>query len=378
MDAISRSGIFLVVVLSIAVAASSAVASGVKRRKKPVLVVLPFTSPHRFSAMGRNAQSTFVTGLIKTRRVRVVQPDMVARILNRHGLRWTGVLDAQMLRSIGRRFKAKYVMAGKLRWVGDVYTLSVHVMDVRTLETTFADDVDFSSVRKMRIATRLAARRITAQIVGVGSQPAGQAEMFISTNARAFYDAAAACVEAVKRVIEACRFRGEIVNADATRRTITIKGDGLNALKKGVPLDVLDPNTIDGPTSVGTAYVTKIGRNIADARFRVVPKDGMPLIGSVSNEKHQWTVAVGRIVDQAENDVRVMKRFREALLRRIADDDVFKRVDTTSSGVVSLLRDRIHGNRYARLVRRGIELVLEGKFYGTKGSRRAILSCTQP
>ena len=44
-----------------------------KAGDRPVVAVLPFTSPTRYNEMGRNAQEAFVTTLVKTRRVRVIQ-----------------------------------------------------------------------------------------------------------------------------------------------------------------------------------------------------------------------------------------------------------------------------------------------------------------
>ena len=42
-------------------------------------------------------------------------------------------------------------------------------MDVNTLETSFAEDVDFIDVRKMRVAMRVAARKIAGTLTSTGT-----------------------------------------------------------------------------------------------------------------------------------------------------------------------------------------------------------------
>ena len=80
---------------------------------KPVVAVLPFTSPTPYSMMGRNAQEAFVTQLVNTRKLRVVQASMVTRMLRRHGLHWTGTVDPRLLKAAGQWLKADYVMADR-------------------------------------------------------------------------------------------------------------------------------------------------------------------------------------------------------------------------------------------------------------------------
>ena len=52
---------------------------------KPVVAVLPFGSPndHNLGNMGRNAQPTFVTQLVKSRKVRVVNEKLMKRAVKR-------------------------------------------------------------------------------------------------------------------------------------------------------------------------------------------------------------------------------------------------------------------------------------------------------
>ena len=68
---------------------------------KKVVAILPFSSPTTYNVMGRNAQETFVTQLVKTRKLRVIQATMVSRMLQRQGLHWTGTIDPALLKAAG-------------------------------------------------------------------------------------------------------------------------------------------------------------------------------------------------------------------------------------------------------------------------------------
>jgi len=339
--------------------------------RKKVVAVLPFTSPTRWNLMGRNAQEAFITQLVKTHKVRVVQASMVLRMLRRHGLHWTGVVEPRLLKAARRWLKADYIMAGKLRYTGDAYTLSVHVMDVSTLETTMADDVDFRNTSKMRVAVRVAARRIAGQVSGRGSGSDGKVGMFLNVSPRAFYDTSAACIRAMGRVVSRYRFRGSVEEADADTKTLKLKGRPRN-LPKGVPIDIVSDSGIDGPKRLTVAYITRRIAGGYEARYRVEPDDGVDLGAMARNAQHRWVVAVGKIKDEAEGNKGLVRRFREALLEKMSEGDLFRRAEGGSTDLLADLSGRRRRFRAFRaLFQRGVELVLEGKLYGSSGSRRA-------
>lgn len=343
-----------------------------RRTGKKVVAVLPFSAPHRWSLMGRNAQATFVTQLVKTRKLRVVQATMVRRMLRRRGLHWTGTVDVRLLKAAKRWLKADYLMVGKLRWTGDGYTLSVHVADVNSLETTHAEDVDFKDSRRMRTAVRIMARKIAGVVSGTGSGGSGKAGMFLKVNARAFYDTSNACIRAMKWYLKRFNFSGRVQASDEDSKTITVKGYGARRLKKGVPIDVFDTASIDGKKKIVTGYVTRVRGNLADTKYRMGPEDGVPLSGVANNTNHQWVVAVGKIDDEAEDNKELVKRFRNALLEKMSEHNDFQQIE---GSITDYLAKKSNRRRrffaYRKLFSRGVELVLEGKFYGRRGKRRA-------
>lgn len=351
-------------------AAPAARADVAPPRGKKVVVVLPFTSPTRYNRMGRNAQETFVTRLVQTRKVRVIQGSMVRRMLRKYHLRWTGTIEPRLLRAAGKWLKADYVLAGKLRWGGDAYTLSMHVLDVRTLETTMAEDVDFRDTRKMRVAMRVGAKKIAAVISGRGSG-GSRAGLFLNVSPRAFYDTSDACIQAMGAILSRYHFSGSVDETDEETKTVKVKGRG-PSLPKGVPIDLYSDSGIDGPKKLATAYVVRKISGGYEARYRMGPEDGIDLGAKATNHKHRWIVAVGKIVDEAEDNQKLVKRFRSALLEKMSEGEQFQQIEGGSTDWLagkSSRRKRFFA--YKALFKRGIEVVLEGKFYGSSGSRRA-------
>jgi TolB-like protein len=342
-----------------------------RRKGKPVVAILPFTSPTRYNLMGRNAQATFVTQLVKTRKVRVVQASMVRRMLRRYGLHWTGTVSPRILRAARKWLKADYMLVGKLRFGGDAYILSLHVMNVRTLETTMAEDVDFRNARKMRIAVRVGAKKIAGAITGTGSGGGGSADLFLNVNPRAFYDTSDACIASMARTVRRFNFTGKVDSSDEEKKSIRVKGYA-GHLRKGVPLDVFSTSGIDEPTKVAVVYVWRKVAGGFEARYRMATDDGIELGARVTNTKHRWTVAVGKIDDQVEDNEKLVKRFRAALLQKMSEGTRFQQIEGGSTDWLAKLSNRrTRFMAFRRLFKRGIDLVLEGKFYGSAGSRRA-------
>lgn len=340
---------------------------------KKVVAVFPFTSPTEYNAMGRNAQETFITQLVKTQKVRVIQATEVGKMLRRRSLHWTGTIEPQMLKSAGKWLKASYILAGKVRWGGDAYILSAHVMNVKTLETTMAEDVDFRDATKMRVAVRALAKKIAGTISGIGGGGSGSSssELFLNVNPRAFYDTSDACIRAMGAILSRFRFNGSVESADESSRTITAKGYA-GYLNEGVPLDVYSTSGIGEPTKMATVYVTQITSDGLEARYKENLDEGIELGAKLTSHNHQWKVAVGKIEDEVEDNEKLVDKFRNALLEKMSEGEKFQPMEGGATDIQAKLTNRrSRSAAFKALFKRGIDLVLEGKFYGASGSRRA-------
>ena len=91
---------------------------------KKTVAVLPFGSPTRWSELGHNAQPTFITELVKSKQVRVVDEKHADSAVSRFAKEGNGLYDANKVRQIGRFLKADYVLSGQVSHTGDAFTIA--------------------------------------------------------------------------------------------------------------------------------------------------------------------------------------------------------------------------------------------------------------
>ncbi len=137
-------------------------------------------------------------------------------------------------------------------------------------------------------------------------------------------------------------------------------------------MDLYSTSGIDEPVKLTTAYVIRKVAGGFEARYRMEAEDGVELGAKVTNRGHRWTVAVGKIVDQVEDNDALVRRFRDALLEKMSEGNQFQQIEGGSTDVLAGLSSRKRRfMTFKQLFKRGIDLVLEGKFYGSSGRRRA-------
>src|SRR5262245_4029523 len=224
---------------------------------KKIVAVLPFASPndHSLGKMGDNAQPTFITELVKSKKVRVVDEKRLEDAVKRFARDMTGIMDQSKVKQIGKFLKADYVVAGSLSYTGDAFTMTVHVTNVETLELEMADDVDFRDIDKMRIAVRASAKKIADLVSGGSGGSTGKHEAFLNIDARHFYDTADACIDALKG-LDAWRYEGEIDSEDSDQKSVHVKMK-FGRPKAGMPLQVFEEGMGENDSPIGVVYVTE-------------------------------------------------------------------------------------------------------------------------
>src|SRR5215831_10051038 len=223
---------------------------------RKVVAVLPFGSPndHSLGKMGDNAQPTFITELVKSKKVRVVDEKRLQDAVKRFERDMSGIMDGAKVKQLGKFLKADYVVAGQVSATGDAWTMTVHVTNVETLELEMADDVDFRNVEKFRVAVRTSAKKI-ADLVSGNQSATGKHEAFLNIDARHFYDTADACIDSLKG-LDAWRYEGEIDSEDPDAKTVHVKLR-YGKPKAGMPLQVFEEGMGENDKPIGVVYVVE-------------------------------------------------------------------------------------------------------------------------
>jgi TolB-like protein len=368
--------LFATSLLTLAIALPSAAQAD----EKKVVAVLPFGSPndHSLGKMGDNAQPTFITELVKSKKVRVVDEKRIDDGVRRFARDMTGIMDQSKIKQIGKFLKADYVVAGNIAYTGDTFTMTVHVTNVETLELEMAEDVDFREVGKMRIAVRTSAKKIGDLISG-GSSAAGKHEAFLNIDARHFYDTAEACIDALKG-LDAWRYEGEIDSEDPDAKTVHVKMKH-GRPKAGMPLQVFEEGLGENDSAIGVVYVVEpdekgagfVARWIKEKDKKKKKKGDFGLGARVSNSRYKYRIALGKFDDEAEDNVQLVEMFKDKLIEKMEESSQFiaKTESEVARAAVDLGRGSARKEKLEDLHKQGVDFVLEGKFIGSPGSRRA-------
>lgn len=363
-----------------ALALGSGVRSAQAAADKKVVAVLPFGSPndHSLGKMGDNAQPTFITELVKSKLVRVVDEKRADDATKRIAREMTGMYDQKKIRQIGQFLKADYVVSGQVSYTGDAFTMTVHVTNVETLELEMADDVDFRNVEKMRVAVRTSAKKI-ADLISGQSRPAGKHEAFLNVDARHFYDTAEACIDSLKH-LDSWRYEGEIDSEDPDNKSVHVKLR-TGSPKAGMPLQVFEEGLGQNDKPIGVVYVIEpdergsgfVAKWIKEKDKKKKKTGDFGLGARVSNAKYRYRIAIGKLDDEAEDNVQLVEMFRDKLVEKMEESSSFEA--KTDSEVLKLATDLGRGSsrkeKLESLHKLGVDFLVEGKFIGDPGHRRA-------
>lgn len=348
--------------------------------EKKVVAVLDFGSPndHSLGLMGKNAQPTFITELVKSKKLKVVDEKRADEAINRFEKGMAGLYDQKKLKQIGKFLNADYVISGQISFTGDTFTMTVHVTNIETLELEMAEDVDFRDIDKFRLAVRASAKKIAGVISGEGAA-AGKHEAFLNMDARHFYDTAELCINALKG-LDGWRYEGEVESEDTDNKSVKVKMR-TGRPKPGMPLAVFEEGMGENDKPIGVVYVEELDEsgNSLTAKWiaekdKSKKKSGDFGLGSrVSNARYRYRIAIGKIDDEAEDNAQLVEMFRDKLTERLEENKVFKA--KTGSEITSIAVDLGRGDdrekNLKKLHKLGVDFILEGKFIGSPGRRRA-------
>jgi hypothetical protein len=93
----------------------------------------------------------------------------------------------------------------------------------------------------------------------------------------------------------------------------------------------------------------------------------------VSNARYKYRIAIGKLDDEAEDNVQLVEMFRDKLIEKMEESQNFlaKTESEVAQAAVDLGRGSARKEKLQALHKMGVDFLLEGKFIGSPGSRRA-------
>ncbi len=347
-------------------------ASSARAQEKKSIAVLDFESPveKQYFDMGKSTSDYLTAQLAEIGAYRVIERSRLEKILKEHELGMTGVVDPDKVKQMGKFLSADDILMGNITFLGDSFSINGRIVDVETGEIIGAKSSIFKDPTQLRVAVKNLARALSdlAKPKSGGSSGQSSAELFMGVNSRDFYDSA----EALIREIAAIEVYvvGSITEVNTLNRKVKVASSMKTGAREGLRLKVQKLG-FSGPEDVGTIFITQVGTGFLDASYLEGDQVKFSIGDPVTSKKNRYKVAVGPIVDEVEDNQDLTKKYHDAVAENLAGSEFLDSADDDDTQKdLSQLRP---GNRKAildRLFKKGVDLVVEGRFHGTPGARR--------
>ena len=207
---------------------------------------------------------------------------------------------------------------------------------------------------------------------------AGKHEAFLNIDARHFYDTADACINALQG-LDAWRYEGEI-DEELDNKQVHVKL-AYGKPKPGMPLLVFEEGLGENDQPIGVVYVVEpdergagfVARWIAEQDKSKKKKGEFGLGTRVSNARYKYRIAIGKLDDEAEGNEQLVTMFREKLNEKLEESDKFigKNDSNIQDTASELGKGDTRKQNLKKLHQAGVDFLIEGKFIGSPGERRA-------
>lgn len=341
---------------------------------KRVVAIVPFEAPRSVQGrdLGTSAMESFSTQLIESKKVRVVERNKLDRVFKEHELNMSGFVDpATIKKAIGKGLAVDFLVMGRISDTGDGFSLSARLVNLESSEIEVAKEVPFRDVSSLRVAVKSLTKQFVAEVMGETASESA-AETFLNTDSKHFYAAAEALADELSRM--STLVEGEVSDLDtsAKRVTIDLKTNG-SEIPPGTKLEVFRDD-VGSKKRVAELFVVdhQAGEKTAVCSYLKSGKGSKVQLGdTVSSRQYKLRVALGPMVDEAEDNEKLIAKFKDTVGERLSDMANFS--FARSEEIDALLAKWGSGNREqtaAELFKLGVDVVVTGKFIGRPGDRR--------
>jgi hypothetical protein len=148
-----------------------------------------------------------------------------------------------------------------------------------------------------------------------------------------------------------------------------------------MPLQVFEEGMGENDKPIGVVYVVEpddkgsgfVAKWIKEKDKSKKKKGDFGLGARVSNAKYKYRIALGAFADEAEDNAQLVEMFKDKLVEKMESSSNFEA--KTESDVIRLSNDLGRGSgrkdKLKELHKLGVDFLLEGKFIGDPGRRRA-------
>ncbi len=315
-------------------------------------------SPSYADSLARSLRSR----IVQSGAFRVVSRDQLKKVLREHEMAMTGLSDPSTAKILGQFLQADLVMATEVLCQPNSVEFIVNLVDIETAEIVWSKNYEMKNLKKAsRVIKEIAKLLKEYAKTGKISESAGKSGSMMMIDSKALHDASEAIISIVERSVPRATVTVEDVNVYAEKVKVKLRGQAWPGTRFKVKRD---------DEEIGWLYLKKKGRGSVEAGT----KDEMSSFeeGDVgSSEDFKPKVAIGFIKDEDETNDKMVEMFKQGLVKEMSEAD---RIEPVDDGKVDKIIDRmgskIKKKSLAKLFKKGVDLLITGRFSGENGNRR--------
>ncbi len=322
------------------------------------------------SNYGQTAAASLRSRLAETGAFTVLSREQILKVLKEHEISMTGLGDAENAKATGQFLQADLIVGGDFLCQPNYFEFNVNLIDVEKAEIVWAKVYEMKDVSKMNVTLKNMAK-LMADYAKTGSmgKSAGETEDLGMIDTKIMTAASEAVITTIQQALP--RVAGVIddVNVYAEGKSpIKVKiSSGGNQWWPGFKLQVKN-----GEDEVGWIVLKKKAGNFVEA-----DADGEAEVSSfekglkASSEEYKPKVAIGYIKDMDEANDKLVEFFKEGLIKAMKEAEKFEPVDDNSvEKILDKMGEKTNKKELEKLFKKGVDLLLTGRFVGPKGERR--------